>query len=159
MEHPIESLMQTVMTSLRDMIDVNTIVGNTVETHDKTIIIPVSKVSVGFAAGGSEFNLKQDGKRCNEDDAFKLPFGGGSGAGVNLTPVAFLVVKDGNTKLLTVNPCNPWDKLMDLAPDVANKVIDFIQKTLNIETKRTSDNTKNNCFEETENNFNDEDYQ
>ena len=94
-EHPIDNLMITAMNSLRDMIDVNTIVGDTVETADGTTIIPVSKVSFGFAAGGSEFNTNTMNKYSENP---KMPFGGGSGAGVKINPVAFLVVKEGNVK-------------------------------------------------------------
>lgn len=124
-EHPIENLMVTAMTSLRDMIDVNTILGETVVTTDGTTIIPVSKVSFGFAAGGSEFNSNELNK-YNENS--KLPFGGGSGAGVNIAPVAFLIVKDDNVKLLTVDADRPLDKLVDYIPDAINKAMDFAEK-------------------------------
>lgn len=82
--HPIEGLMNTAMNNLRDMIDVNTIVGESIETIDGTVIIPISKVSFGFAAGGSEFagetvdNYQKDG--MDENITYRLPFGGGSGA-------------------------------------------------------------------------------
>lgn len=82
--HPIEGLMNTAMNNLRDMIDVNTIVGESIETIDGTVIIPISKVSFGFAAGGSEFlgetidNYKKEG--IDENITYRLPFGGGSGA-------------------------------------------------------------------------------
>lgn len=82
--HPIEGLMNTAMNNLRDMIDVNTIVGEAIETIDGTVIIPISRVSFGFAAGGSEFaaesidNYKKDG--LDENITYRLPFGGGSGA-------------------------------------------------------------------------------
>lgn len=126
-EHPIENLMMTAMSSLRDMIDVNTIVGDTVEMNDGTVIIPVSKVSFGFAAGGSEFDTKY--ARLNENG--KLPFGGGSGAGVNISPVAFLIVRESNVKLLSVEANSPLDKLVDIAPDIVNKLIDITEKTFN----------------------------
>ena len=124
-EHPIENLMITAMSSLRDMIDVNTIVGDTVEMSDGTVIIPVSKVSFGFAAGGSEFNNKNPKMESEQ----KLPFGGGSGAGVNISPIAFLIVKDTSVKLLNIDANRPLDKLMDLAPDVINKIIDIIGRS------------------------------
>ena len=126
-EHPIENLMVTAMSSLRDMIDVNTIVGDTVETSDGTTIIPVSRVCFGFAAGGSEFNTNKL-NRYSENS--KLPFGGGSGAGVKITPVAFLVVKDGTIKLLTVEADRPLDKLVDALPDLVNKIVDTVDKNL-----------------------------
>ena len=124
-EHPIENLMVTAMSSLRDMIDVNTIVGDTVETVDGTTIIPVSKVCFGFAAGGSEFNTNNKYAQIP-----KLPFGGGSGAGVKISPIAFLVVKDGTIKLLTVDADKPLDKLVDAFPDIVNKLVDTVDKNL-----------------------------
>jgi sporulation protein YtfJ len=126
-EHPIENLMVTAMSSLRDMIDVNTILGDTVETADGTTIIPVSKVTFGFAAGGSEFNSNKLNKFSENA---KLPFGGGSGAGVNISPVAFLVAKEGNIKLLTVDADSPLDKLVDYIPDVINKISNLAENTL-----------------------------
>ena len=126
-EHPIENLMVTAMSSLRDMIDVNTIVGDTVETSDGTTIIPVSKVCFGFAAGGSEFNTNKLNKFSENA---KLPFGGGSGAGVKISPIAFLVVKDGTIKLLTVDADRPLDKLVDALPDLVNKLVDTVDKSL-----------------------------
>jgi len=125
-EHPIESLMVTAMTSLESMVDVNTIVGDIVTTSDGTVIIPVSKVSFGFAAGGSEFNTNKLNKYS---ESTKLPFGGGSGAGVNISPMAFLVVKDGSTNLLTLNNTTPIDKLVELIPDFMEKVNSFITKS------------------------------
>lgn len=127
-QHPIENLMMTAMTSLENMIDVNTIVGDVFTSPDGTIIIPVSKVCFGFAAGGSEFNTNKLNKYS---ESAKLPFGGGSGAGVNISPMAFLVVKDGNTKLLTLNgTTTAVDKIIDLMPDVINKINAFVEKSL-----------------------------
>ena len=126
-EHPIENLMVTAMSSLRDMIDVNTIIGDAVETKDGTTIIPVSKVCFGFAAGGSEFNTNKLNKYSEN---MKLPFGGGSGAGVKITPVAFLVIKEGGVKLLTAQTDKPIDKLVDSLPELINKVVDTVDKSL-----------------------------
>ena len=124
-KHPIENLMMTAMTSLESMVDVNTIVGDMVSSPDGTVIIPVSKVCFGFAAGGSEFNTNKLNKYSENT---KLPFGGGSGAGVHISPVAFLTVKDGNVKLLNINGTTSVDKLIDLVPDVVNKANDLVQK-------------------------------
>lgn len=126
-EHPIENLMVTAMSSLRDMIDVNTIVGDTVETPDGTTIIPVSKVCFGYAAGGSEFNTNKLNKFS---DNAKLPFGGGSGAGIKITPVAFLVVKEGTIKLLSIDADRPLDKLVDALPDLVNKLVDTVDNSI-----------------------------
>ena len=85
-EHPINNMMNTAMEKLKQMVDVNTIVGNPVITEDGVVVIPVSKVSFGMAAGGSEFTSKK------ESDS--NPFGGGVGAGVSINPVAFLVANN-----------------------------------------------------------------
>lgn len=118
-KHPIEDLMLTAMTSLESMVDVNTIIGDTVTSPDGTIIVPVSKVCFGFAAGGSEFNSNKLNKFSENGN---LPFGGGSGAGVNISPMAFLVVKDGAVKLLTMNNTGPIDKLVEMIPEAMEKV-------------------------------------
>ncbi len=123
--HPIDSLMVTAMTSIENMIDVNTVVGDMITCPDGTVIVPVSKVCFGFAAGGSEFNTNKLNKFS---DSAKLPFGGGSGAGVNIAPMGFLVVKDGNTKLLSVDGTNAIDRLVDIVPDVVNKANNLVQK-------------------------------
>ena len=115
------------MTSLESMVDVNTIVGDMVTSPDGTVIIPVSKVCFGFAAGGSEFNTNKLNKYS---DNTKLPFGGGSGAGVNISPIAFLTVKDGQVRLLNVNGTTSVDKLIDLIPDVINKTDNLIEKAM-----------------------------
>ena len=132
-EHPIENLMVTAMSSLREMIDGNTILGDTVETKDGTTIIPVSKVCFGFAAGGSEFNTNKLNKYAEN---VKLPFGGGSGAGVNISPVAFLMVKDSNVKLLTIDADKPIDKLVDYVPDIVNKLTNLADKALQKPSKQ-----------------------
>lgn len=125
--HPIESLMMTAMTSLESMIDVNTIVGDMLTSPDGTVIIPVSKVCFGFAAGGSEFNTNKLNKFSENA---KLPFGGGSGAGVNISPMAFLVVKDGNTKVITLNSSTPIDRIIDIFPDMVDKANTMVDKVM-----------------------------
>ena len=120
-EHPIQGMMATAMQSIKEMVDVNTIVGTPVETKDGTIIIPISKVSFGFAAGGSDIPAKKDFKDENN-------FGGGSGAGVSIQPVAFLVVSDNQIKLLPVNTSeNPLDKIVDYIPDAVDKITNLIK--------------------------------
>lgn len=120
-EHPIQGMMATAMQSIKEMVDVNTIVGTPVETKDGTIIIPISKVSFGFAAGGSDIPAKKDYKDENN-------FGGGSGAGVSIQPVAFLVVSDNQIKLLPVNTSeNPLDKIVDYIPDAVDKITNLIK--------------------------------
>ena len=126
-EHPIESLMMTAMSSIQDMVDVNTIIGEPIETQAGITIIPISKVCFGFAAGGSEFNSNKLNKYTENT---KLPFGGGSGAGVNITPVGFLVIKDGIAKVLNVDGINVVDRAVDMIPDVINKIDGLINKKM-----------------------------
>lgn len=133
-EHPIEGLMTTAMNSIQDMIDVNTIIGEPIETSNNIVIIPISKVSFGFAAGGSEFNgetIDEYNKREKEESIqYRLPFGGGSGAGVNINPIAFLVIQGNNVKLLPVNHSSAIDKLLDYMPDLMEKTNTLINKCM-----------------------------
>lgn len=129
-EHPIEALMEVAMNNIQDMVDVNTIIGAPIEINDKISIIPISKVSFGFAAGGSEFKEEvieeYSRKDKNEEITYKNPFGGGSGAGVNISPVSFLVINDGNIKLMPVEYCSTIDKLVDYIPEIVGKVEKFM---------------------------------
>jgi len=131
-EHPIEGLMQASMNSIQDMIDVNTIIGDPIETNGNIVIIPISKVCFGFAAGGSEFNeetIDEYNKKDKEEMIqYKLPFGGGSGAGVSINPIAFLVVQEKNVKLLPVNHSSAIDKLLDYVPDLFDKINEIMTK-------------------------------
>jgi len=113
--HPIENLMRTTMESIRDMVDVNTIIGDAVEAHDGSVIIPISKVSFGFASGGSEFN-------CGKDISAKYPFGGGAGAGVSVKPVAFLVIKNDIIRLLSIEHDNTYEKVIDSVPQILDTI-------------------------------------
>ena len=137
-QHPIENLMLTAMNSIKDMVDVNTIIGEPIETSNNTIIIPISKVSFGFAAGGSEFKgetIDEYTKREKEEAIqYRLPFGGGSGAGVSIAPVAFLVVQPNNVKLLPVEHCSAIDRLLDYVPDLMEKANIILNK--NIQNKK-----------------------
>ena len=118
MEHPIGSLMDTTMEKIKEMIDVNTIIGE--PSPDGTLIIPVSKVSYGFAAGGSDLPTKKENKDC---------FGGGSGAGVTIQPVAFLTVYQGDVRLVSVDrEEGTADKLVNMIPDVLKKVKGVFKK-------------------------------
>lgn len=129
-EHPIEGLMTAAMNSIKDMIDVDTIIGEPIETGIDTLIIPISKVTFGFAAGGSEFRgetVNEYTKKEREEQVqYRLPFGGGSGAGVNIEPIAFLTVNNGNIKLLPIDHDSCVDKLLDYVPDAIDKIEDLI---------------------------------
>ena len=133
-EHPIEGLMITAMNSIKDMIDVNTIIGEPIHAFNNTVIIPISKVCFGFAAGGSEFRgetINEYSKKEKEEEIqYRLPFGGGSGAGVNVNPVAFLVIQSNNVKLLPVNHASSVDKLLDYIPDLIEKANSLLNKNM-----------------------------
>lgn len=133
-EHPIENLMMTTMSSIQNMVDVNTIIGEPIQAQNGITIIPISKVSFGFAAGGSEFcgeALKEYNKRDKEEEIeYKLPFGGGAGAGISIHPVAFLVVQDNNVKLMPVDHESCLDKLLDYVPDLMQKINEMFSKTI-----------------------------
>lgn len=119
--HPIDGLMSTAMQNIKEMVDVDTIVGAPVEAPDGSVIIPISRVGFGFAAGGSEF-----GKKENETEAM---FGGGSGGGVSISPVAFMVVGQGQIKLLPIEQAsNPVDKVLDMIPGIVDKVNEKINQ-------------------------------
>lgn len=121
MTHPINELMTNVMSNLKQMVDVNTVVGDPVETSDGTMIIPVSKVGFGFGTGGSDFSAANP-----QADSH---FGGGAGAGVSIAPVGFMVVTKDQIRMIPVNTSNSAvDKLVDYIPTAINKVNDIIAK-------------------------------
>lgn len=122
--HPINDLMSTTMQKIREMVDVNTIVGQPISTADGITLIPVSRLSFGFASGGSDFVSK------NHKPGENSTFGGGSGAGVNISPVAFLIVKGDSVRLLPVDPpaATTVDRVIEMVPDVVDKVTGFLEK-------------------------------
>ncbi len=120
MDHPINSLMDTTMDKIKQMVDVNTIIGDPITSPDGTIIIPVSKVSYGFASGGSDFPTKKENKDC---------FGGGSGAGVTIQPIAFLTVFRGDVKLIPVEKYEgAADRVVGMMPELVDKVSALFKK-------------------------------
>lgn len=134
-EHPIKSLMSTAMENLKEMIDVNTIIGDPVETPDGSVILTVSKVGFGFAAGGSEFSVDgqkqsgQGGQSQGQGQDAKLPFGGGSGGGVSITPIAFLIVSPTGIKMLHLNEgTHLVEKILDNAPQAMEKIQQMFKK-------------------------------
>lgn len=121
-KHPIGDLMETTMQKIREMVDVNTIIGQAISAGDGLTLIPVSKVSFGFASGGSDIQSKQQAQQPG--------FGGGSGAGIKIAPVAFIVVKDGDARIMTVTApaTNTVDRLVETAPDVIDKISAMFKK-------------------------------
>lgn len=119
--HPISEVLQTTMSKVKEMVDANTVVGQPITTQDGVTLIPVSRLSFGFATGGSDFGKTQNVPKN---------FGGGSGAGVSVIPMAFLIVKDGNVRMLPVAP-PPGDtisRVVDLVPDMFDRVTGYIDK-------------------------------
>lgn len=140
-EHPIEGLMTTAMNSIKDMIDVNTIIGEPIEASNNIVIIPISKVSFGFAAGGSEFKGEtiDEYKKVEKEEQiqYRLPFGGGSGAGVTINPIAFLVIQSNNVKLMPVNHSSSIDKLLDYVPDLIERSNNMMNRIVSNKKEET----------------------
>lgn len=121
MSKSLPNMLDSTIAKIREMVDVNSVVGEPITTADGVTIIPVSKVSVGFGGGGSDFVPKNVNHQDN-------PFGGGVGAGVKVTPVAFLIIKEGNVRMLPVaTPANTTaDRLVEMVPDTLDKIAAFI---------------------------------
>ena len=122
--HPLGDLMSTTMQKIREMVDVNTVVGEPIRTTEGITIIPVSRLSFGFASGGSDFATKN--LPASKDNCF----GGGSGAGVNIMPLGFLIIKDDTVRMLPVAPPpnTTADRIIELVPDIMDRVSDFVEK-------------------------------
>jgi sporulation protein YtfJ len=131
-DHPIQGLMKTALESLRSMTDVKTIIGEPIRTEDGHMIITISKVGFGFVAGGSEFNTQnenQDEDPSEETEAY-LPFGGGAGGGVSITPIAFLIVGPRGVKTIHLdNSTHLYERVLDLAPQTIEKIKDVLEQT------------------------------
>ncbi len=121
MSQTLPNMLESTIQKIRDMVDVNSVIGTPITTPDGVTIIPVSKVSVGFGGGGSDFVSKNANHQEN-------PFGGGAGGGVKVTPICFLIVKDGNVRMMPVaTPANTTaDRLVEQVPDVLDKLAAFI---------------------------------
>ena len=120
-EHPIQGLMNVTMDKIRQMADSNTIIGKPIKTDDGTTILPVSRISFGFASAGTDF----DGKNAANKDLF----GGGSGAGANIQPGAFLVVKDGCVRTIQLSDgSNTVDRALTMLPELVDKVSALLKK-------------------------------
>ncbi|MBP1999499.1 sporulation protein YtfJ [Paenibacillus shirakamiensis] len=124
-EHPIQGLMQTALENIKEMVDVNTIVGEAVETPDGSVILPISRVGFGFAAGGSDFNIDEKFAQSptSTTEGKSRPFGGGSGGGVSINPIAFLVVgKQGVHVVPLDNQTHVVEKMIDAVPNIIDKI-------------------------------------
>lgn len=114
-KHPIESLMGTSMESIREMVDVNTVVGEAVKTQDGSTIIPISRVSFGFVAGGGEYGAAADMQEGK-------PFAGGAGAGVSVSPVGFLVCSQSGVRLLSAGGASAMERIVDMLPQALESI-------------------------------------
>lgn len=134
-KHAIESIMNATMENIRDMVDVNTVIGEPVTATDGTTIIPISRVCFGFVAGGGEYELSggkksppppngngQAGRNKQNEQQECLPFAGGASAGVSVSPVGFLVVSSDQVRLLPAQPYAPLDRIIELAPQLVHDV-------------------------------------
>lgn len=123
-KHPINDVLGLTMERLKEMVDVNTVVGTPITTPDGVTVIPISRVSMGFASGGSDFspkNLPANKSNC---------FGGGSGAGVTITPVSFLIIHGDNVRIINANPMpdGAVEKAINMVPEIVDKVTDMVGK-------------------------------
>lgn len=126
MSSKIESMMDSTVNKIKEIVNADTIIGKAINTPDGTVVIPVSKVSYGFASGGSDFAVGKD--KCSDREMF----GGGNGAGVSIIPVAFLVVSDGDVKLLQVESFSgSLDRIISMTPDIVDKIGNAIKKRKN----------------------------
>ena len=125
MNQTLPNMLENTIAKIREMVDVNSVIGDPITTADGITIIPISKVSVGFAGGGSDYVSKNQNKQEN-------PFAGGAGGGVKVTPVAFLVIKDGNVRMMPVAaPANTTaDRLVEQVPDVLDRISNFIDSRM-----------------------------
>ena len=121
MSQTLSNMIENTLTKIKDMISVNDVVGSPITTPEGVTIIPISKVSVGFGGGGSDFVSKNANKQEN-------PFGGGGGGGVNVTPVAFIIIKGDSIRMMPVAaPANTTaDRVVELVPDVLDKISAFV---------------------------------
>ncbi len=118
-KNPVESIMAEAMSKLKRVIDVNTVVGNPITTFDGTTIIPISKVSAGFIAGGGEYNQSKDMKKNNNLD---FPFAGGSGTGFSINPVGFLVETSSGLKFIGIDDKSAYENLLEIMKNVTEKI-------------------------------------
>ncbi|MGN1223060.1 MAG: GerW family sporulation protein [Christensenellales bacterium] len=118
-KNPVEEIMSEAMSKLKSVIDVNTVVGNPISTFDGTTIIPISKVTAGFVAGGGEYNQTKDMKKNAKLD---FPFAGGSGTGFSISPIGFLVETSKGLKLITIDNKSAYENMLEIIKNVSEKI-------------------------------------
>ena len=127
--NPIGELMQATMENVKNILKVDTVVGDPIFTPDGITLVPISKISLGFGGGGVEFGAKKAGEA--------KPYGGGNATGVKIDPIGFLVIKEGVVRMINVTPpaSNTVDRIIDLVPQVMDRVDSFIEKQKKTGTK------------------------
>lgn len=132
MPHPIENIMKTTMEELKQMVDVNTIVGDPIVTTDGSMILPVSRVCLGFVSGGGEYGRSAAAAKRAEnmetDGDARYPFAGASSAGISLTPMAFLIVRDDCVKLLPAHYSCTYDRIIEMVPQAIVEIQRMMKK-------------------------------
>ena len=125
MSQKLPNMLENTITKIREMVDSNSVVGEPIVTNDGVTLIPISKISIGLGGGGSDFTSKNQKSQDN-------PFGGGVGAGVKVTPVAFIVIKEGSVRILPIAaPANPTaDSLVEMVPDTLDKLVNFLDSRM-----------------------------
>ena len=124
--HPIENIMQTTMENIRDMVDVNTVIGEAITTQDGSTVIPISRVSFGFVAGGGEYRCSAS-RHSSEESCGRMPFAGGTGAGVTVHPMGFLVANAESVRLLPTQVYAPADRVIELVPQLMCEVKNMLK--------------------------------
>lgn len=146
-EHPIQGLMHTALENIKEMVDVNTIVGEPVETPDGSVILPISRVGFGFAAGGSDFNIDERHDKTGTGESKARPFGGGSGGGVSINPIAFLVVGKQGVHIVPLdNQTHVVEKLIDAVPNVIDKIQSLFPKSNGNDSGKNSGSGNTNPY-------------
>lgn len=120
MSEKLPNMLENTIQKIRELVDVNSVIGDPINTPDGVTIIPVSRVSVGFGGGGSDF-------ACNKTSG-EMPFGGGVGGGVKVSPICFLIIKDGNVRMMPVaEPANTTaDRIVEMVPDTLEKLTAYL---------------------------------
>lgn len=144
MNHPVSDMLANSLAKIREMVDANTVVGDPIITPQGVTLIPVSKISCGYAGGGTDFVTKHSGA--------ENPFGGGSGCSVKVTPVAFLVLKGENVRLLPVreDAGSALERLTDLLPELVDKLTAAIKKDDSIKPIDLTDEKKEDTVKPSE---------
>lgn len=136
MNQNIPNMVEGTIAKMREILDTNSVIGEPFTTDDGVTIIPISKISVGFTGGGSDFVSKNENK-------YENPFGGGVGGGMRITPIAFIVIKDGSVRMLPIaTPANTTaERIVEMVPIVIDKVTDFVDSKLSKKEKKSAEKT------------------